>query len=146
MGTTRKTITLTDQQDEWIKARIASGDFTNDSEYIRDLIRGQLVKEQWDRNEQVVGAITLVYDHHVPGLSEKLTHLQHHKHANILATTHVHMDSHICAEVILVTIEKGGHVWPGGKNLLPRFVVGKDVGGVDANDMIWEFFSRHSLP
>jgi len=39
MGTTRKTITVTEQQDEWIKARIAAGDFTNDSEYIRDLIR-----------------------------------------------------------------------------------------------------------
>ena len=39
MATTRKTITVTDQQDEWIKAQIAGGDFTNDSEYIRDLIR-----------------------------------------------------------------------------------------------------------
>lgn len=39
MGTVRKTITLTDLQDQWIKARIAAGHFTNDSEYIRDLIR-----------------------------------------------------------------------------------------------------------
>ena len=39
MGTTRKTITVTDQQDEWIKTKIAAGGFTNDSEYIRDLIR-----------------------------------------------------------------------------------------------------------
>ena len=39
MGTTRKTITVTEQENEWIKARIDSGDFTNDSEYIRDLMR-----------------------------------------------------------------------------------------------------------
>ncbi len=39
MATIRKTITLTDLQDQWIKARIAAGHFTNDSEYIRDLIR-----------------------------------------------------------------------------------------------------------
>jgi antitoxin ParD1/3/4 len=39
MSTTRKTITVTDQQDHWIKAQIAAGEFTNDSEYIRDLIR-----------------------------------------------------------------------------------------------------------
>ena len=39
MGTMRKTITVTVQQDQWIKAQIAAGDFTNDSEYIRDLIR-----------------------------------------------------------------------------------------------------------
>ena len=39
MSTVRKTITLTDQQDDWIKAQIAAGQYTNDSEAIRDLIR-----------------------------------------------------------------------------------------------------------
>jgi antitoxin ParD1/3/4 len=39
MATTRKTITVTDQQDAWIKAQIKTGGFTNDSEYVRDLIR-----------------------------------------------------------------------------------------------------------
>ncbi len=39
MAAIRKTITLTEQQGEWVKARIAAGDFTNDSEYFRDLIR-----------------------------------------------------------------------------------------------------------
>lgn len=39
MGTTRKTITVTDHQDQWIKAKIDAGDVTNDSEYIHDLIR-----------------------------------------------------------------------------------------------------------
>jgi antitoxin ParD1/3/4 len=39
MGTVRKTITLTDTQDGWIKAQIDAGHYTNDSEYIRDLIR-----------------------------------------------------------------------------------------------------------
>lgn len=39
MGAIRKTITLTDLQDRWIKAQISAGHYTNDSEYIRDLIR-----------------------------------------------------------------------------------------------------------
>ena len=39
MATVRKTITLTEQQNDWIKAKIATGKFTNDSEYIRDLVR-----------------------------------------------------------------------------------------------------------
>jgi antitoxin ParD1/3/4 len=39
METVRKTITFTKQQDQWIKAKIAAGQFTNDSEYIRDLVR-----------------------------------------------------------------------------------------------------------
>lgn len=45
MGTTRKTITVTDQQDRWIKAQIAAGQFTNDSEYVRDLIRRDQVSQ-----------------------------------------------------------------------------------------------------
>jgi antitoxin ParD1/3/4 len=39
MATIRKTITLTDQQDSWIKAQVDAGRYTNDSEFIRDLIR-----------------------------------------------------------------------------------------------------------
>ena len=39
MRTVRKTITFTEQQDQWMKAKIAGGQFTNDSEYIRDLVR-----------------------------------------------------------------------------------------------------------
>ena len=39
MGTMRKTITVTEQQDHWVKSRVAGGGFTNDSEYIRALIR-----------------------------------------------------------------------------------------------------------
>ncbi|MCY4148111.1 MAG: type II toxin-antitoxin system ParD family antitoxin [Gammaproteobacteria bacterium] len=39
MSMTRKTITLTEQQDSWIKVQIADGQSVNDSEYFRDLIR-----------------------------------------------------------------------------------------------------------
>lgn len=39
MSTIRKSITFTEQQDRWIKGQIANGNFTNDSEYIRDLVR-----------------------------------------------------------------------------------------------------------
>jgi len=44
MATVRKTVTLTDAQDNWIKAQVASGDYTNDSEYFRDLIRRDQAK------------------------------------------------------------------------------------------------------
>ena len=39
MGTIRKTVTFTEQQDKWIKAQIEAGEFTNDSEYLRNLVR-----------------------------------------------------------------------------------------------------------
>jgi antitoxin ParD1/3/4 len=46
MPTVRKTITLTDQQDNWIKAQIEAGHYTNDSEFIRDLIRREQERSQ----------------------------------------------------------------------------------------------------
>jgi antitoxin ParD1/3/4 len=46
MATVRKTITLTDAQDDWIKSQVSNGDFTNDSEYLRDLIRRDQEKER----------------------------------------------------------------------------------------------------
>lgn len=39
MSIVRKTISLTEQQDQWVKSQINAGHYTNDSEYIRDLIR-----------------------------------------------------------------------------------------------------------
>ena len=48
MATVRKTITLTDQQDDWIKSQVERGDYTNDSEYIRDLIRRKQESTNWD--------------------------------------------------------------------------------------------------
>lgn len=76
--------------------------YTNRSEFVRDMIRERLVDREWDENREVVGTITLVYDHHVSGLSEKLTDEQHHHHKVILATTHVHLDKALCVEMILV--------------------------------------------
>ena len=76
--------------------------YTNRSEFVRDMIRERLVQREWDEDREVVGAITLVYDHHVSGLSEKLTDEQHHHHRVILTTTHVHLDKSLCVEMILV--------------------------------------------
>lgn len=44
MPTIRKTITFTEKQDKWIKSRITIGEFTNDSEYLRDLVRRDQTK------------------------------------------------------------------------------------------------------
>jgi antitoxin ParD1/3/4 len=39
MATIRKSITFTTQQEDWIKLQVEKGLYTNESEYIRDLIR-----------------------------------------------------------------------------------------------------------
>ena len=82
---------------------IASRGYTNRSEAFRDLIRDELVQSSWERpDSSVVGTVTLVYDHHVRLLSEKLTGLQHSHFHNILSTLHVHLDHDHCLEVIVV--------------------------------------------
>src|ERR1017187_7748043 len=69
---------------------IAQRGYTNRSEAFRDMIRDELVEKAWESPEsQVVGTVTLVYDHHVRLLSEKLTDIQHDFHRSILSTLHV---------------------------------------------------------
>ena len=81
---------------------IAKRGYQNRSEAIRDLIREALLTENIDSNNPVVGTLTLVYDHHVPNLSQKLTETQHVAGAMVLAATHVHLDHHYCLEVIIM--------------------------------------------
>jgi CopG family nickel-responsive transcriptional regulator len=77
--------------------------YTNRSEAFRDLIRDELVEQTWESpDSQVVGTVTLVYDHHVRMLSEKLTAIQHDYHHSILSTLHVHLDHDNCLEVLVV--------------------------------------------
>lgn len=78
------------------------GRFKNRSEFIRDLIRSRLVETEWEENSEALGTITLIYDHDTRKLSDKLTSLQHKHHDAVLATTHVHLDNHLCAEMIMV--------------------------------------------
>ena len=51
--------------------------YSNRSEAVRDLIRKALVNEEWEQDSEVVGVVTLVYDHHKPQLQERITELQH---------------------------------------------------------------------
>jgi CopG family nickel-responsive transcriptional regulator len=82
---------------------IGNRGYTNRSEAFRDLIRDELVEKTWESPEaNVVGTVTLVYDHHVRLLSEKLTNLQHDYHRAILSTLHVHLDHDNCLEVLVV--------------------------------------------
>jgi CopG family transcriptional regulator, nickel-responsive regulator len=84
-------------------ALIASRAYTNRSEAFRDLIRDALVEETWQApDSHVVGTVTLVYDHHVRMLHERLTDMQHSHFHNVLSTLHVHLDHDNCLEVLVV--------------------------------------------
>jgi len=82
---------------------IAKRKYTNRSEAIRDLIRNQLVDLDWkDDSAIVVGAVTIVYDHHVRELVNRLTDIQHEYAESIISSLHVHLDEHNCLEVIVL--------------------------------------------
>lgn len=87
---------------EQLEGLVRESGYSNRSEYIRDMIRSRLVERQWRRNERAVGTMTLIYDHHQRGLNGRLNQLQHAHHGSILASTHVHLDNHLCAEMIMV--------------------------------------------
>ena len=76
--------------------------YTNRSEALRDLIRDNLVGQEWDENKETVGTITILYDHHVHALTEKLTDIQHRFHRLVLSAMHVHLDHDHCVEVLVV--------------------------------------------
>ena len=88
---------------EKVKELVKESGYTNRSEFLRDIIREKLVEREWQsKAKEVVGTITLVYDHHARLLGEKLTDIQHDHHEAILATTHVHLDHDMCAEMIMM--------------------------------------------
>lgn len=77
--------------------------YMNRSEAIRDLIRASLVELKWEGGEEeTVGTVTLVYNHHVRDLSDRLTEHQHTHHHQIVSALHVHLDAHNCLEVLVV--------------------------------------------
>jgi CopG family transcriptional regulator, nickel-responsive regulator len=76
--------------------------YQNRSEALRDVIRESLVREEWAKDDEIIGTITIVYDHHKRDLTERLTTMQHDHHEIVLATTHIHLDHDNCMEMIAV--------------------------------------------
>jgi CopG family nickel-responsive transcriptional regulator len=75
--------------------------YRNRSEAVRDLVRDKLLELELDRGGEIVGVITVVYDHHKPRLVERLLDLQHGSTVEIVASQHVHLDHHHCLETII---------------------------------------------
>lgn len=76
--------------------------YNNRSEAVRDLIRDKLVTQNWDENEEAIGTITLVFNHHLYSLSDDVTSKQHEYHSLIISTMHLHLDHDNCLEIIAV--------------------------------------------
>lgn len=102
-GTTRFTVSIPESLHRAFLSYLEERRYPNRSEAVRDLIRNALIEEQWaDDTSEVVGTVTLVYDHHIRELTDRLTRVQHEFHDVIIATTHVHLDHSNCLEAIVL--------------------------------------------
>ncbi len=88
--------------DTWRKGR----GYANRSEAIRDLVRDALVETRWEQegesDGEMVGVVSIVYDHTTRQLSDHLTDMQHHAHHISQATLHIHLNADHCLEVIVL--------------------------------------------
>lgn len=77
--------------------------YTNRSEAIRDLVRKSLIESEIEAERgDVIGTITIIYDHDIGDVTNRLLHLQHHHHSDISSTIHIHVDEQTCLEVLVV--------------------------------------------
>lgn len=94
---------LLEKFDAWI---VAHG-YGNRSQAVRELIRNALIQEEWaDPDAQVVGALSIIYDHS-HALTEELTQMQHDDFHAVLCSQHVHLGHERCLEVILMQGKAG---------------------------------------
>lgn len=75
----------------------------NRSEVVRDLVREALIAEEAELpGTEVMGTLTIVFNHHSHDVQEKLHHVQHAHYTEVVSTTHVHLDEDNCLEVIIL--------------------------------------------
>ncbi|MFW5990066.1 MAG: nickel-responsive transcriptional regulator NikR [Campylobacterales bacterium] len=101
--TIRFCVSLQETLLEELDTKVTNRGYSSRSELVRDLIREKLVDDSWSGGkEEVVGVLTLIYDHHQRELSQKMIELQHQKYLDILCNTHMHIDHHNCLETIII--------------------------------------------
>ena len=81
--------------------------FPNRSQAIRFLIHARMVEKQWNEDEEVAGALVMIYDHHKKDLQKQMTDIQHDYHHLILSSQHIHLNHDLCLETITLKGKAG---------------------------------------
>ena len=89
---------LLESLDQYVK----ENQFPNRSQAIRHLIEDNLVTKKWKCNNEVAGAVILLYDHHKSDAVTKSNDVQHHYYDVILSSQHFHLNHDSCLEIIAV--------------------------------------------
>lgn len=102
MALTRFSVSLEEELTRQFDDKIKREGCPTRSKAVGDLIRASLVQSEWQEDDQVAGAVVLVYDHHTSNLLEKLTQVQHDYYKVIISTQHIHLDHDNCLEIVAV--------------------------------------------
>lgn len=102
MSLTRFSISLDADLVRRFDAKISADQCPSRSKAVGDLIRASLVEQEWQTDDEVAGALVLVYDHHKSDVQQRLTQLQHDHGSTIISTQHIHLDQDNCLEIIAV--------------------------------------------
>ena len=86
---------------------VADNQFPNRSQAIRFLINTKMIEQQWEEDQEVAGALVLIYDHHKRDLQKLMTNLQHDYHCLILSSQHIHLNHDLCLETITLKGKAG---------------------------------------
>jgi CopG family transcriptional regulator, nickel-responsive regulator len=101
--TKRFSVSIPDDLLKKLDTYIRQKGYANRSEAVRDLVRDKYVNNEWLKDsKEVVGTVTLVYNHEFRDLSDKLTEFQHNHVHNIISSMHIHLDHHNCLEVLVI--------------------------------------------
>lgn len=95
-------VSLDNEVLEMLDSYVENNQFPNRSQAIRHLIEEHTVGQKWLCNNEVAGAIVLVYDHHKFDISSQSNSIQHDFHKYILSSQHIHLNHDLCLETIAV--------------------------------------------
>jgi CopG family nickel-responsive transcriptional regulator len=102
MAVRRFGVSLENEVMEMLDSYVQTNQFPNRSQAIRHLIEQHTVEKKWLCNNEVAGAIVLVYNHHKNEITKLANEIQHDYHHLILSSQHIHLDHDLCLETIAV--------------------------------------------
>jgi len=101
-GLVRFSVSIDEKLLEGFDRRLHKAGCPTRSKAIADLIRDDIVKDEWKGGREVAAAVILVYDHNKRDLSNKLTRIQHDYHTLVISSQHIHLDHDNCLEIVVV--------------------------------------------
>lgn len=102
MGVVRFSISLEEELLKEFDSYVSENQFSNRSQALRHLIEQNIVEKKWMCNNEVAGAIVMIYDHHKKEVQNKSAEIQHHAFEVILSSQHFHLSHDTCLEIIAV--------------------------------------------